>query len=70
MFPDPDLRTGLIIIRLWQGREMPAGLRARLTVKLNVDSEAEETAAASSMEALLAEVRRWAAAFLAAGDPP
>jgi len=70
VLPDPDLRTGLIIIRLWQGSQLPAGLRARLTVKLDVDAGGEVTAAASSVEGLLAEVRRWAEAFLVAGDPP
>lgn len=70
MLPDPDLRTGVIIIRLWQGSELPAGLRARLTVKLDVEAGEELSGAASSVEGLLAEVRRWAEAFLAAEDPP
>lgn len=70
MLPDPDLRTGLIVIRLWAGAGPPAGLRARLAVKLDVASGEEVAAGASSIEGLLAEVRRWAEAFLAAGDPP
>lgn len=63
-----DTRSGLIIIRLWRAEDGPGGLRARLTVKLDVLGEATEYAAASTLEGLTAQVREWAEAFLV--DPP
>jgi hypothetical protein len=65
---DADTRSGLIIIRLWRGEDGPDVLRARLTVKLDLAADATEYAAAPTVEALAAQVRAWAEAFLA--DPP
>jgi hypothetical protein len=62
---DADTRSGLIIIRLWRGEDGPDGLRARLTVKLDVDAEETDYAAASTVEQLSAHVRALADAFLA-----
>ena len=64
---EPDLRTGLIIIRLWRTGEGAGGLRASLLVKLEVASESTDHSAAASVDALCSQVRTWAEAFLRHG---
>jgi hypothetical protein len=61
---DVDAPTGLIIIRLWRGDDGPRDLRARLTLKVDVNAEATEYGSASTVEGVSAQVQTWAAAFL------
>ena len=62
--PDPDLGTGLIIIRLWRSADSPSRLRAQLTFKPEVDAEESLSAAAATVEALCGQVWAWADFFL------
>jgi hypothetical protein len=65
---DPDLRTGLILIRMWpRAGDDGDVLMARLTIKVDVQSDATEYAVTDSVDALCAQVRGYAEAFLAAG---
>jgi hypothetical protein len=61
---EPEQRAGLIIIRLWRADDAGGGLRAALTIKLDVDAESTDHAAAASVDALCSQVRIWAEAFL------
>lgn len=69
--PDPDLRTGVIIIRLWCTGAASEDLRAQLTVRLDVGSDDALQEGAASVDSLCAQVRHWAEVFLRGpvGDP-
>jgi hypothetical protein len=61
--PDPDLTTGLIIVRLWPAAD--GSLRAHLTFKPEVDGDEVLESAAGSVDSVCAQVRAWSTDFLA-----
>ncbi len=61
--------TGVLIIRAWREGASDPMLRARLSGRLDIEDEATETMAASSIDEVLDQTRLWLEAFLKADTP-
>jgi hypothetical protein len=68
MRPDPSGgpadRVGVLVVRVWvESGSGPEALRARLTSRLDVDEENEETIGAVSIDEILGLTRAWLERF-------
>ncbi len=57
-------RTAVLVVRAWI--EPEGGLRARLIGNLDIERAREQSSSATTVDDVIAQVRRWLGAFLAA----
>ncbi|HMD91023.1 MAG TPA: hypothetical protein VKG80_00120 [Trebonia sp.] len=60
-------REGALIVRVWLEDRDPSALRIRMTGRLDLDLDDQDTAAAATVEEALAYVRAWLERFAASG---
>ncbi|MDQ1501194.1 MAG: hypothetical protein QOI86_4534 [Actinomycetota bacterium] len=59
-------RMGALAIRIWTEGARPDGFRARITSRLDISSDADDTVTvAADREAVISAVRLWLDAFVA-----
>jgi hypothetical protein len=59
---------GTLIIRAWLEDRSDSALRIRMVGRLDLDLDDQDTAAAATIEEVLAYVRAWLERFAASGD--
>ena len=57
-------RYGVLVVRAWVEGSTPAGLRARITWSSDLTSTERVTTATTSVQEILAEVRKWLESLL------
>jgi hypothetical protein len=64
MQPAPADRAAVLVVRIWvESGAGGDGIRARLTGRLDLAEEAEETSAAASIEEIVDQTRTWLERF-------
>jgi hypothetical protein len=62
----PTERVGVLVVRVWIEADANGdGLRARLSSRLDIDEEGEQTSAAGSIDDIVDQARAWLKRFAA-----
>ena len=62
--PKDEIRVGVLALRAWAEGPLPAGLRVRITSRLDVSSTEDVVTMAGDTETVIATVREWLDTFI------